>query len=228
MDTEQIGLEQHALLIAWLAQETVQRFGEKGRAAIREGVRRYGEERGRRMAARARAAGHALDLLSFLVFGEIDTSANTWKIVRTTPYFELHAKKCGWHDVWVKSNLIEAGGLYCHEIDDAILHGFNPNIQFQVDGTLSNGSSACRFLYYGWKINFFDKLRLAWYQQQAGDRYKRPFSFHILHYYRTLSGALDEAFGAQGRMICATCADRFFDHVGVSLRDIEAAWGGEL
>jgi hypothetical protein len=180
------------------------------------------------MADRARASGRPLDVLSYLVFSEIDTSANTWRIARTTPYLELHALKCGWHDVWSKNDLMEAGGLYCHEIDDAILHGFNPNIQFQVDGTLSNGASACRFLYYGWKINFIDSLRLAWYKKQAGNRYLRAFSFHVLHYYRTMSHTLDEAFDAKGRVICATCADRFNDRFGISIHEIEAVWGGEL
>lgn len=228
MDLEEIGLEQHALIIAWLAQETIQRYGERGEAAIREGVRRYGRERGRRMAARARAAGKPLDVIGFLAFGEIDTSGNTWKVARTAPFLEMQALQCAWHDAWEKHHLLDAGRFYCLEVDDAIMHGFDPDFRFQVEGTLSNGAPLCRFLYYGGKMNYWNQLRLAWYKRQAGNRCRRPFAFHVLHYYRTLARTLRDAFGMDGEIIGARCAAKFKDEFGVSMEEIEAVWGGEL
>jgi hypothetical protein len=228
VDIEQMGLVHHALLFGWLAQETVQRYGDNGRAVIREGVRRYGEERGRRMAERARSIGRPLDLISYLVFGEIDTSGNTWKIARKQPFLEVHALKCAWHEVWQQNDMLDVGGLYCLEVDDAIMHGFNPDFEFEVDATLSNDAPFCRFLYYGGKINLFSQMRLAWEKRRAVVTYRRPFAFHVLHVYRTMSQTLRETFGRDGQEISTICAQRFQRYSGVSLAEIETRWGGLL
>ncbi len=228
MSIDDVGLEHHALLIAWMAQATLQRFPEQGPAVIREGVHRYGEERGRHMAATARAAGRPLDLVSVLVFGEIDTSGNVWQMAQLTPFLEMHALKCGWHAVWQKNDLLETGSLYCLEVDDAILHGFNPDFDFGVDGTLSNGAPFCRFLYRGGKLDLPNRLRLAWEKRRAGIKYKRPFAFHVLHYFRTMSRTLRDAFGRDGEDISADCARHFNDHFGISMEEIESRWGEYL
>ena len=55
--------EHHALLFAWVAREAVALGGEQAAVpALRAAVRRYGEERGHRMALRAQQDGQGTGL----------------------------------------------------------------------------------------------------------------------------------------------------------------------
>ncbi len=60
----------HAMLFALMARAVVRDTAEKsGEMVMRKAVRAYGEQRGRRMALRARANGHALSMANFLAYG---------------------------------------------------------------------------------------------------------------------------------------------------------------
>ena len=61
----------HAMLFGWMARAVIQRVGEeKGEVVVRQAVRRYGEQRGRRMALRAEANGHPRSMTNYIVYGE--------------------------------------------------------------------------------------------------------------------------------------------------------------
>ena len=61
----------HAMLFAWISSAVVARVGTgRGEDVVRRGVRRYGEERGHRMALRAQADGEPLTMASYLAYGE--------------------------------------------------------------------------------------------------------------------------------------------------------------
>ena len=55
-----------ARMFAHIARKVEQACGEKGIEAVRAGVRSFGEERGRHIAARAAAQGHAADARHYL------------------------------------------------------------------------------------------------------------------------------------------------------------------
>ena len=57
-------IENQAMMFAFFSKHAIQAEGEKGREVIQEGMKRYGRERGARMAARARANGDPVDLLT--------------------------------------------------------------------------------------------------------------------------------------------------------------------
>ncbi len=60
----------HAPLFAWAARELCRAAGDRGEGIVRRAVRRYGEQRGRRMALRAQADGHPLDMVHYMAYGE--------------------------------------------------------------------------------------------------------------------------------------------------------------
>ena len=61
---------QHALLFAWISRAVMETVGEqKGQEAIRKAVLRYGTQRGKRMALRARANGDPLNMLNYMAYG---------------------------------------------------------------------------------------------------------------------------------------------------------------
>ena len=55
-----------ARMFAHITREVERACGEQGVAAVRAGVRSFGEERGRNIAARAAAQGHAPDAAHYL------------------------------------------------------------------------------------------------------------------------------------------------------------------
>lgn len=193
--------EHHAMLFAWLAQEATSRFGEDGKAAILDGVRRYGEQRGGRMAERARADGHPNDVLGFLLYGELPLAetTNEMNLTHRTPHVEVHAARCDWCDAWRERDVLESGRLYCQEIDYALMRGFNPDFRFEVDGTMSGGAPVCRFIYHDGRLGVLDMIRYLWLKRRI--KVTRPMEFHAADLYRVISETLIERFGESGREV---------------------------
>jgi len=214
-------VEQHAMTFAWLAQETIHRFGADGEKTILEGIRRYGERRGGRMAARARADGRPNDVSGYLLYGELrfGETDNEFQVVQKTPYLEVHTKQCAWHSTWSKRGMLEYGRLYCQEIDCAIIRGFNPGFRFEVDGTLTNGAPYCRFLYYDGRLGPLDMLRYLWRKRRLGDRATRPWDYHVADLYKALSETLIQRFGDAGRQAVDAVMDAFAGEYGTEAAD---------
>src|SRR5512137_1151344 len=79
---------QHALLFGWIARAIVERAGEeRGVSIIRKAIRRYGEQRGRRMALRAQANNHTLSMANYIGYSEYRPTPGEFemKIVARTP-----------------------------------------------------------------------------------------------------------------------------------------------
>ena len=63
-------IKHHAMLFGILAKNTVRYAEEEGKKSLAKVVRRYGQERGHRMALRARVRGDELSMTHFLLYGE--------------------------------------------------------------------------------------------------------------------------------------------------------------
>ncbi|MHB0875973.1 MAG: L-2-amino-thiazoline-4-carboxylic acid hydrolase [Anaerolineae bacterium] len=196
-----ITVEHHATLFAYVAREACARFGDAGEAAVLEGVRRYGERRGRRMAEAARGHGYGNDMAGFLLFGELDFAAtgNVSHIEQEEPYVVSTASRCGWCNAWQAGGVLDYGRLYCREIDAAVMRGFNPEYRFAVEGTMSNGDTLCRFLYPDALLGPEERERLAAGRERLGGANLRPFSFHTAELLRVLGTVLEVRFGGAGR-----------------------------
>ena len=132
----------HALLFGWISKAVIEIVGEQhGETVLRKAVRQYGEERGRRMAHRAKANGHPLSMTNYLAYSEWKASPGEMKLtmVEKSPHAKVYVHKCPWHTVWEKNGMISYGRFYCLEIDNALVSGFNPELQLDVYGTQTNG-----------------------------------------------------------------------------------------
>jgi hypothetical protein len=188
-------------MFAWIAQAAIERFGDEGMATVLEGVRRYGCQRGQRMAHFAADAGQDLSIAAFKVFGEINfgETENVSRVDRYEPVVEQTSTRCSWCDTWRRYNLLAYGRLYCEEIDAAIAEGFNPALGFQASSTLSHGDADCRFTYHGASLSREQQERLASEREAVGTRCFRPWEFHIAELYYTLRDVLVERLGSSGR-----------------------------
>jgi len=222
------GVEHHATLFAWIAREAVERFGDDGQRAILEGVRAYGEQRGRRMALRAQADGRPNDLVGYLVYGELnfEEAENEFITVQKKPYLKVESRRCSWHSIWSRRGLLEYGRLYCQEIDTAILRGYNPDFDFEVDGTLTGGAPFCTFHYRGEGMGIRNALRYAIGKRRVGLRAKKPWDYHAGHIYKTFKETLVDMFGDRGDQVVEaavqTFAQEFGDEQADRVRSFEA------
>jgi hypothetical protein len=208
----------HALLFAWMAKAVCERVGdEQGEAIIRRAVRRYGEERGRRMAARARANGHALDMIEYIAYSEFRTRAGAMsqKLSARGRDIALLNTKCPWYTAWDEGGLMKWGCLYCREIDSAVVRGFNPELRLDVRGTRSNGDAACDFIFRGAKLNLRNGLRLIFRKAfRPGARAIKDWDYHVGHLFTTLEQVLADELGEGGHEAVDSALNAFAERYG--------------
>jgi hypothetical protein len=195
----------HALLFAWISREVVERIGvEEGEAVMRAVVRRYGEERGRRMALRALADGQTLSMASFLAHGEWEVGPGQMarQVIEKPPDVLTHVHRCPWHAAWVENDLMEYGRLYCLEIDEALVRGFNPDLGLEVNRTQTNDGEYCEFVY----------------RDVGSGMPKRgavmPWDYHAGHLYKTAGEVLLEKLGELGREALSAALEEFSERYG--------------
>jgi hypothetical protein len=141
----------HALLFGLVTKEIFERVGnETGGSALRAAVRRYGEQRGRRMALRAQTNGEELSMTNFLIYGEwrSGTGLGQHELSKEGPDVRMVVTRCPWALTWMEADLSPYGRLYCQEIDQALVRGFNPDLIIDVNRTQTNDGEPCDFLYH--------------------------------------------------------------------------------
>jgi len=200
--------QDHALLFAALSKSMIQEVGlEKGELLIRQGVREYGRGRGRRMALRAKKYGHSLTMDNYFAYGEWAVPKNEmhFKFVEKTPHARMQIYRCPWYETWKENQALEFGKYFCQEIDEALVHGFNPDLVLEVHSTRTNGGECCDFIFRDAGLSFFKFLGLAFKKKvRPGKAALMPWEYHCGHLFQTMGRALRLELGEQ--------ADRIMDH----------------
>ena len=195
----------HALLFAWISRAVVEQVGrERGERAIRKAVRRYGEERGGRMALRAQADGASLSMTNYMAYGEwkADPGESEHTVFEEEGRVRTEVHRCPWHQAWEEAGLMEYGRLYCLEIDTSLARGFNPELTLEVNSTLSNDGRDCEFV-------FRDAEEIT---EKRGK--VMPWSYHLGHLYWTMFRVLAEELGEEGEQAAGAALERFTAQCG--------------
>lgn len=195
------GAKHHALLFAWMSREVIQRVGaEKGEAVIRKAVQCYGRQRGGRMAMRTQVDGQILSMFNFLVYGEWEANEGDFSriIVETDPHFHIRVRRCPWHDTWVGNDLLPYGRLYCLEVDQALIQGFNPGLTLELDATLPNDQLDCDFIYQEANLTPENFKRMEQRRQEVHDAAVMPWDYHLGHLYKTIGEKVIDELGELG------------------------------
>ena len=185
------------MMFAFLCKHTVLAHGEEGRAAIREGMKRYGRERGARMAARARANGDPVALWTNQAYGE-------WKpdfpgqmefgFVRTEPTLITYISKCAWCEAWKKYDILEYGREYCVDVDAAVYEGFGCGaVCTPLTTSMSWGGDRCDFD-WGLPLTEEDLTKLADKKTELGTDAMKDFAYHTAHIYCAISDTICKTF----------------------------------
>lgn len=198
----------HALIFACIARAAVKSAGEEmAGAALRKAVRIYGEQRGGRMALRAKANGHALNMGNYLAYCEYKISPGGMQqaIVEKVPHVRTYVSRCPWHTTWKENDLLPYGRFYCQVIDEAVVRGFNPALKIDVRGTQTNGGERCEFVFHDANLNLFTTLSIGYKKAiKPGSKAVMPWSYHAGHLFATLEKVLVEELGPMGQSAVET------------------------
>ncbi len=215
----------HGLLMAWIARQVFQRVGPvKGETLIRKAVRRYGEERGQRMARRAQADGKELNTVSYLIYGEWSTAPGEMdqKLEQNNHHnMRMTIEHCPWHATWMEQDLLEFGRLYCMEIDLALLRGFNPELHLDVLKTQTNDRQPCDFIFHGSPLSMSNSIALMMGKRvKPGKRVILPWEYHVGHLFKTMNNVLTTELGVAGHEAAEAGLSEFAERFGESAAQI--------
>ncbi len=216
-------IENQAMMFAFLSKYTILAHGEEGRKVIQEGMKRYGRERGARMAARARANGDPVCLWTNQAYGE-------WKpdyagqmefgTVTTEPSLITYISKCAWCEAWKKYDILEYGREYCVNVDAAVYEGFGEGfgcgaVCTPVTTAMSWGGEVCRFD-WGLPLSTEDQQKISDKKAELGTSAMRDFAFHTAHIYCAITDT-----------ICKHFPEDSHDIIGKAERDYTDLFGQE-
>ncbi|MFX1586791.1 MAG: L-2-amino-thiazoline-4-carboxylic acid hydrolase, partial [Promethearchaeota archaeon] len=137
-----------AQLFCTIAEVIISEFTEKGREVMVNAVKKYGEERGRRIAEIVKSQGKELNLKNLFIYGDLDAKSTlkyTPKIVDGN--IEILGRDCVFCNGCKEWDKVEYGQIYCEYIDTSILKGYNPNLKIEVPSTLTKGNKRCVLRY---------------------------------------------------------------------------------
>jgi hypothetical protein len=209
----------HGLLMAWIARQVYQRVGPlKGEAVIRKAIRRYGEERGKRMSLRALADNKERTTLTFMIYGEWSAAPGEvqQKLEQNNHNnMRLLVERCPWQAVWLENDLLDYGRIYCQEIDLALMRGFNPDLHLDVVKTQTNDRQPCDFIFHGSPLSMANSIALKVGKKVApGKRAILPWEYHVGHLYKSFSDVLTAELGLVGREAAEAALAEFGSRFG--------------
>jgi hypothetical protein len=208
----------HALLFGWISKAVIERAGgQKGELILRKSVRQYGEERGHRMALRATANGHELSMLNYIAYSEFRVSPGVMeqKVVERSPDAKICISKCPWNTTWKENGLLSFGGLYCLEIDEAVLRGYNPELKLKVMGTQTNGADHCEFIFQGADLRTWNYLLVGYRKTvNPGKKAVLSWDYHTRHLFKTLEENIVHEMGDEGKKAVETGLAEFAGRFG--------------
>ena len=218
----------HAMLFAWLSRAIIERAGEEqGARIVRQAVRRYGEQRGRRMALRARANGHPLTMANYVAYSEWEGGKDEaeQQVAERAPDTRVLIHRCPWNNAWAENDLTAYGRFYCQEVDEALVRGFNPDLRLDVNSTLPNEGTSCEFVYHDANLSFFNYLLLAYRRAvRPGKRAIMPWHYHLGHLYKTVSQVFVEELGSKGQEAADAALGEFAARYGQVAAESVAAY----
>jgi hypothetical protein len=209
----------HALLFGWIARAVIEAIGEQnGEVIIRKAVQQYGNQRGRRMALRAKSNRHPLNMANYIAYSEWISSPGSQhekEMVEKAPDAKVHIHKCPWYAAWKENGLLPFARIYCQEIDQALVYGFNPDLKLDVNGTLTNGADRCEFVYRDANLTAPNYVLLAYRKAVLpGKSAAMPWEYHVGHLYTILEKVLVGELGETGRLIVQAGLAKFAQRYG--------------
>ena len=211
----------HAMLFAYVSEETVRAFGEAGEQALVEAVRRYGYQRGRRMGMRADLDGIARNALSYVLYSEWECFPGQVERVDSQDHgrFCLQYCRCPWYTEWSSAGMMEYGKYYCGHVDKAILEGFGAK-RGHLASCRIDGAETCDLLFEGPCCTQEAYEQLSAWKFLLGHQAIMPWEYHVGHLYQALRNAIERRFAADGTRALRRALKRYVQQFGQTAGDL--------
>ncbi|MDD6810498.1 MAG: L-2-amino-thiazoline-4-carboxylic acid hydrolase [Lachnospiraceae bacterium] len=140
-------------LFYFIAKTCIDLHGLKGEAAVRRGVRDYGQARGERMRGITDSLGLAPNLVNLAAHYDLMNDPrfdpDKIKVELSEESHKMLYSCCPDADMWgCLPDGHRIGFIFCEEVHHRIYGGYDPSIQVNLCETLTNGSDCCRFYIY--------------------------------------------------------------------------------
>ncbi len=192
----------HALLFAFTAREAIRVYGTAGSEAIADAVKRYGLQRGRRMAMRARIDCNPINAMTYEMYsewacfpGQVECTADVGDGV-----CRLHYSRCPWYTEWKHFDLLPYGKLYCEHIDDALLEGFGLQ-EGKLTSSRIDHHQYCELEFHDPVYTEENNDLCNAEREKLGTNAVMPWEYHIGHLFACLKYSLAKSFGAGSEQI---------------------------
>lgn len=191
----------HAHIIAVFYEE-LKKKGEQGFAVFKKGAQQYGEERGRRMALRALRDKHPLSYLEYFAYSEWESTPGFYEMTMRAEVGMVDEKvtKCPWASLFAELGIKDCGALYCHEIDRAIVRGFNPELCLELQST-QHYEGLCSFLFKDHNIEETLLEQAEELKKEQEGRNVLPMAYHCAHVRDVFSRIILDVWGSEGEDI---------------------------
>jgi len=228
-------IEHHAVLYGLLAKFAMDQ-GDAGHKAMIAATRKYGLERGKRMARHAKQEGIICCGETYPIFKEWRPSYPGQMLAGTTynlPHCTTTVKRCEWVESWEKHELLAYGKLYCQYIDENLYNGYQSIHRLSVHSLLSAGDSCCTFDWGYHRPEDADPT-IEVQQKEIGEKYIRNFNFHCGDLLHKISMELTAHLADTGVALCLKALKQFIEIYGkgyyrVMLEEIEReGWNRQL
>lgn len=201
----------HATLIGLFYRVLKDRWGEAGGECFQRAIKRYAEQRGRRMALRAKAHGFDLDFFAYFTHGEWAptqppklvgksfANGNDWVILNP---------ECPWLSTFQEMELPDCAKAYCTLIDTHLLKGFNPALKLEVTSFL-HSSEHCTFQWKNAGLTVEDWKQIAEIKKRYAGENVQSFDYHTGHVWKTFEEVIREIGGDENLLILKQVAKDF-------------------
>lgn len=216
----------HAMLYAYLVRACKQIPSEDIEPSIKEFTIGYGMRRGRRMAKRAIKDGNELTALNYEVYQEWQPQPGDMisGMDLDAPEVNVYALKCPWYDVWNTNGMLDYGKYYCSEIDEALVKGFNPDLNFETVSNRTNGGEKCDFYHRGLKATEQDKINYRTLCEKVGKAPLKNWDYHIGDLYRFVKDYVVSKYGHIGEAAIKKALEDYRNMYGQIALELLLAW----
>ena len=164
------------------------------------------------MALRALRDGEPLTMLTYMAYSEwrVEPDESEQEMTETVPDARSFVRRCPWQRAWVEKDLLRYGRLYCLEIDQALVRGFNPDLQLEVLSTLSNDDRPCEFVFRDANLTPENMQMLN--AKKSANQLRGgvlPWEYHTGHLYAAMKSVIEAELGEGGERILREALSEF-------------------
>ncbi len=177
----------HATLIGLFFLALRNRRGEAGIECFKRAIKRYAEQRGQRMALRAKSHGFEADFSAYFSHGEwapTQPPKLAGKSFSDKDDWVILNPECLWLSTFQEMELPECAKVYCALIDTHLLKGFNPKLKLEVTSFL-HSSEYCTFQWKNANLTAEDWKQIGEIKTRFENENVKLFDYHTGHVWKT-------------------------------------------